>query len=305
MKNLRLLPAVALLFAFTGAEAQALLKNKTTGLPVQMEELSANQFAQAVEASGGTCIIPFGIMEKHGPHLPIGTDLFVAREVALRAAAQEYAIVFPAYYFGQIFEARQQPGTIAYSPELIYKLLEETCEELSRNGIKRIAIVNTHGGNGFFIKYFAQTMLSKRRDYALFIFEPLPNPDYDTKIAGLRKVKNDGGHAGEVESSKIYAIHPEWVDKGKALTESGGNLDRLKVENAYNSIWWYGKYPNHYAGDGSDPSTELGELAIESSVDGVVKMLKSIKSDTTAFYLLNRYYDEAEQPLRTPQMNKK
>jgi creatinine amidohydrolase len=58
----------------------------TTGIPFKMEELTSPQFAKAVELSGGVCIIPLGIIEKHGPHLPLGTDLFEAREAATAAA---------------------------------------------------------------------------------------------------------------------------------------------------------------------------------------------------------------------------
>src|SRR5256886_2838535 len=61
---------------------------------------------------------PFGILEKHGPHLPLGTDLLDVRYAALHAAEQEYTVVFPEYYFGQIFEARHEPGTVAYSAHL-------------------------------------------------------------------------------------------------------------------------------------------------------------------------------------------
>ena len=93
------------------------------GLPIQYEELTAPQIVEAVAKSGGVCIIPMGILEKHGPHLPVGTDLLSIREVALRAAKQEYAVVFPDYYCGQIFEAKHQPGAIAYSTDLIWKLL--------------------------------------------------------------------------------------------------------------------------------------------------------------------------------------
>src|SRR5215470_871157 len=89
-----------------------------TKLSVQWEELTAADFVQAIHQSGGTCLLPFGILEKHGPHLPIGTDLLDVRHAALNAAEQEYAVVFPEYYFGQIFEARHQPGTIAYSSHI-------------------------------------------------------------------------------------------------------------------------------------------------------------------------------------------
>ena len=97
-----------------------------TKLSVHWEELTAADFRTAVQQSQGACLLPFGILEKHGPHLPLGTDLLDVRYAALHAAEQEYAVVFPEYYFGQIFEARHEPGTVAYSRELQLLLLQET-----------------------------------------------------------------------------------------------------------------------------------------------------------------------------------
>src|SRR5207247_9875279 len=87
-------------------------------LSTRWEELTASDFVSALQASRGTCLLPFGILEKHGPAGPLGTDLINVRFVTLRATKEEYAIVFPEYYVGQIFEARHQPGTIAYSSHL-------------------------------------------------------------------------------------------------------------------------------------------------------------------------------------------
>ncbi len=94
-------------------------------LPVGWEELTSPDFVKAVEKSEGVCLIPMGVLEKHGPHLPLGTDVYTAREISQRAAQKEYCIVYPYYFVGQIFEAKHQPGTVAYSTELIYKMLEE------------------------------------------------------------------------------------------------------------------------------------------------------------------------------------
>jgi creatinine amidohydrolase len=92
-------------------------------LPVKWEELTAGDFVKAIERSRSTCVLPFGILEKHGPHLPLGTDLINVRYVTVHGAEKEYAVVFPEYYFGQIFEARQEPGTVAYSARLQLELL--------------------------------------------------------------------------------------------------------------------------------------------------------------------------------------
>src|SRR5580700_337348 len=96
-----------------------------TKLSVHWEELTAADFQSAIEQSKGTCLLPFGIVEKHGPHLPLGTDLLKVRYEVPHAAEQEYAVVFPEYYFGQILEARHEPGTVAYSSHLELELLQE------------------------------------------------------------------------------------------------------------------------------------------------------------------------------------
>ena len=87
-------------------------------LPAKWEELTGPDFVQALQASKGTCALPFGIIEKHGPSGPLGTDLLNVRYTTGLAAREEYTIIFPEYYVGQIFEARYQPGTVAYSSRL-------------------------------------------------------------------------------------------------------------------------------------------------------------------------------------------
>ncbi|MEA2539660.1 MAG: creatinine amidohydrolase, partial [Acidobacteriaceae bacterium] len=136
-------------------------------LSAHWEELTGADFVEAIKRSQGTCVLPFGILEKHGPHLPLGTDLLDVRYAALHAAAKEYTVVFPEYYFGQIFEARHEPGTIAYSRDLQLALLQETTDEMARNGCKKVLIVNGHGGNGSLLPYFAQSQLAKPHDYVV------------------------------------------------------------------------------------------------------------------------------------------
>jgi len=138
-------------------------------LSVKWEELTAGDFRAAIAKSQGTCLLPFGILEKHGPHLPLGTDLLNVRYVAEHAALEEYAVVFPEYYAGQIFEAKHQPGTIAYSPELQLMLLQETTDEMARNGCRKVVIVNGHGGNEHLLPYFAQSQLYKPHDYVVYV----------------------------------------------------------------------------------------------------------------------------------------
>ena len=90
------------------AAAQVCLSQQN--LSANWEELTGPDFIQAVHQSQGVCVLPFGIIEKHGPHLPLGTDLLDVRFAVMNAVKREYAVVFPQYYFGQIFEAQQNPA---------------------------------------------------------------------------------------------------------------------------------------------------------------------------------------------------
>ncbi|MEA4904156.1 MAG: creatininase family protein [Petrimonas sp.] len=278
------------------------LNAQAQNLPFRMEELSAPEFITAVEKSSKTVILPIGVFEKHGPHMPLGTDLYTAREIALRAAEKEYTVVFPWYYFSQINEARHQPGTIAYSPEIIWKVLQETLDELSRNGFKKIIIINGHGGNNAFLNYFGMAQLSEKRDYALYWFQPTYDPEVIKKAEALSQHDQYDQHAGNTETSTLKAIVPDLVHPEKTGQQSGMDLDRLKnLPNVYSGIWWYARYPNHYSGDGSKASARAGELILNSVVEQFVKGIQDIKADKNVPELQNQFFKEAENPLETKQ----
>ncbi len=205
----------AMLLASGGAAAQA-------PLSTHWEELTAEDFVQAIHEAKGVCLLPFGIMEKHGPHLPIGTDLIDVRYAALHAAAQEYAVVFPEYYFGQISEARHEPGTVAYSRNMQLALLQETTDEMARNGCKKVVIVNGHGGNEHLLPYFAQCQLDRPRDYVVYVL------DGERSKPGGPSKKSTGVdyHAGENETSNTLVSHPDLVHLDRAASESGADHRR-------------------------------------------------------------------------------
>jgi creatinine amidohydrolase len=268
-------------------------------LPYLWNELTAPDFVKAVELSDGICLLPAGIIEKHGPHLPLSTDMILSREIASRAAEMEYAIVFPEFYFGQIYEAKHQPGTVAYSPELVWKMLEETCEEMSRNGIKKIIIVNGHGGNNNLFGYFCQAQLAKRKDYTVVFFQP-NDRQLDAEVSKLRKT-DYGGHADEEETSMVFATRPDLVHADRATSQSGRDQKRLAIPFGYTGIWWYASYPNHYAGDGSDPNKAIGEMIFKSRSEQLAELIKFLKTDDSASNLQDTFYKQSGHPVETEQ----
>ena len=272
-----------------------------SALSCSYEELTAPDFVKAVSKSSGVCLLTLGILEKHGPHLPLGTDIFECRKVAFTAAEKEYCIVFPTYFAGQINEARHQPGTIAYSPELLWMMLQETCEELSRNGLKKIIIVNGHGGNNDFLRYFCMSQMHKTHDYTLLFFQPVKDKETAIKIETLRQTVG-GGHADEIETSMMRFIRPDLVKTELSGTQSGKDQMRLaELTSQYTGIWWYAQYPNHLAGDATKSSVELGKLLVESDAGQLVQLIKKVKQSDKIETLQNQFYQESEMPLRTKQ----
>ena len=270
-------------------------------MPVKWEELTSPDFITAVEKSARTCVIPLGIIEKHGPHMPLGTDLIDVREVAIRAAEAEFTIIFPPFYFGQIYEAMQQPGTVAYSPQTVLAVLQETCDEIHRNGIEKIILVSGHGGNNSLLPYFCQMQLEKQKDYAVFLFRPVDSEEYEDKLNRMRQTDWDG-HAGETETSQMLAHRPDLVHLDKANSQSGKDQQRLEsLSFAYTAIWWYAQFPNHYAGDGSYGTAEMGKLIMENKVGQLVEMIRSVKSDQKTLELQRQFYEDSKDPLKTDQ----
>src|SRR5580700_5994732 len=242
-------------------------------LSVHWEELTAAEFRSAIEQSKATCLLPFGILEKHGPHLPLGTDLLKVRYEVLHAAEQEYAVVFPEYYFGQILEARHEPGTVSYSSHLELELLQETTDEMARNGCKKVIIVNGHGGNENLLPYFAQSQLEKRHDYVVYVMGLVEAPSGPVK----RKTSMDM-HAGESETSKMMISRPDLVHLDRAGSESGADQARLKLPRTlYTAIWWYARFPNHYSGDGSAATQELGAQEMNGWISAIVDAIRAVK----------------------------
>jgi creatinine amidohydrolase len=258
--------------------------------------LTAADFRDGIHQSGGTCLLPFGILEKHGPHLPLGTDLLNVRYASLQAAAQEYAVVFPEYYFGQIFEAQHEPGTIAYSARLQLELLQETTDEMARNGCKKVIIVNGHGGNNNLLPYFAQSQLEKPHDYVVYVMDTpeVPPGGPPKKSTGV------DWHAGESETAKTLISHPELVHQDRAKMESGADLGRDKLpENLYTGIWWYARFPDHYSGDGSVATRERGDFEMKAWIDSIVKAIRAVKADQESLKLQNEFFEKMRHPLET------
>lgn len=266
-------------------------------IPNKWDELVASDWELALKKSNYTCILPIGILEKHGPGVPIGSDLIRSREWANRATKNEYAVVFPDYFYGQINEAKQEYGTFSLPSKLAMELLEATTAEIARNGFKKIIIINSHGGNPQMIRYFIQNQLEKKKDYIIYFFEPdIPLEIADQIKAARKSDPSTDQHGGEREASEILYLRPELIKLNRSNDESGDNQARLKLpKTLYTAIWWYASYPNHYAGQAEYASKKLGRIVTENTVSSLTKAIKAVKEDSISIVIQKEYFEKVKQ----------
>ena len=107
--------------------------------------------ATAGDVDAGTeeqlCLLPIGCLEPHGRHLPTGNDALIAHRWALMVAECEPVVVLPPLYYAYVKPGRHLPGTVSLDTTVLLSLLENICDEVARNGYRKILLLNCHGGN--------------------------------------------------------------------------------------------------------------------------------------------------------------
>ncbi len=262
----------------------------------QWEDMTSPDFAEAVKSTGGVCLVPIGVVERHGTHLPLGNDLHIVREVALRVAEREPAVVFPPFYLSQVQEAKNRPGAIALSARLILDLLEEICSEIARNGLRKIVLLNGHGGNEHLLSVFLTTALEKPHNYTLYLLRLAEWWGLTVKDEGWRQMMQSDFdfHAGEQETSFALAARPDLVHMDRISPPSSplgraAHLPRRSVSTS-----WVADFPDHYTGDATHATVEKGEYLMALAVEHLTGVLKAIKQDSAAEQLQSEFLEESE-----------
>ncbi|NLK09164.1 MAG: creatininase family protein [Firmicutes bacterium] len=241
------------------------------------EDMTAAEFARAVQNTG-VCVLAMGVLEKHGEHLPLGTDFLNGHTLATLAAEIEEAVVFPPFYFGQIFEAMCYPGTVALKPTLLFDVLQGVLDEIGRNGFRKIIILSAHGGNKFLVNYLAQCSLAEEKPYALYVYQGLSKKQQEK----WQKVCETSvhGHACECETSISLANHAHLVKMENIPAEPTLPLNRTKhLDAGFTGIHFYSNYPNHYVGDAKVATVEKGIALRQLQVDSLAEFIGAVKED--------------------------
>jgi creatinine amidohydrolase len=261
---------------------------------LQWANITAERMPKVIKEVQGVCLVPWGCLERHGPHLPLGTDAIVADALCVKAAQIEPAVIFPAVFYAQIAEARHCSGTLSLDHELVLELMRATLDEIGRNGFTKIVVVNGHGGNDALLGYVLDSLLQQRKPYVAYVVRKAAEED----IKRWMEAYHGGfGHAGDHETSCLMYLRPETVHledlKDPSDGEARGRLKRLG--NVRNSLSWYANYPTHFQGDPRQASAEKGAFWLDAVARNIARQIKTIKEDDVSARLAAEFYEAAER----------
>ena len=182
-------------------------------------------------------LLPVGAIEQHGPHLPLDTDAFDAQTLASRVAqacSDPKPLVLPPIAYGVSYHHEDFKGTVSVSNETLSRLVYEIGVSVVRNGIRKLVVINGHGGNGPALNYAAQMI---NRDTGIFACVDTGETS-DADIYRLIETPNDV-HAGEIETSTALAVRPHLVKMERAERSVPEFASRYLDFTSKRGISWY------------------------------------------------------------------
>jgi creatinine amidohydrolase len=211
-------------------------------------------------------VLPFGATEPHNFHMPYGTDNFQVEELGRRAVGRAYekgakVLLLPAMPFGVNTNHLKVPGGLALSvtPTTLLALISDLVEALNRQGVKKLVLLNGHGGNE--LKPLTRQIHHKTDSFVCVC-------DWFRMAADLYPTifKSPGEHADETETSLGLAYFPHLM---KMSLAGPGTMHRTKFE-AINKGWvsitrpWHLLTDDTGAGDPSAATAEKGQKLMDA-----------------------------------------
>jgi len=198
--------------------------------------LAESTLQEVREANYEVAVIPFGATEPHNTHLPYGTDTFEGEAIGqaiCRQAHQDGArvVLLPAIPYGTETNMHRLPLAMNLNPSTLFIVLTDLIESLTRSGIRKVLLLNSHGGNE--LKPFLRELCGKT-EAQIFLCDWFRM--VDDQYATIFDHPED--HDGEMETSLGLAFFPDLVAKekdGRLRADDGAT--RATQFEAVNQKW--------------------------------------------------------------------
>ena len=234
----------------------------------------------ALDPERAIAVLPTAAVEQHGPHLPVGTDTMIAQGMLgrLREACPDDLdpLILPVQSVGKSNEHLHAPGTLTLGAATALAAWTEIGLSVARAGVRKIAVVNSHGGNLDLVSILARElrvragMLAVRCQWGSFGH---PEGMYPPEELAL------GIHGGDVETSLMLHFRPGTVDMGAAArfasTAEGAAIPPVGAV-AYG---WIASdlNPAGTVGDASRATAGKGAATAAHQVAGFVDLLRRMR----------------------------
>ena len=231
--------------------------------------LAETNYGQLKEHSVDVAVLVMGATEPHNLHLPYGTDTFEGTEIASRgceAAWQRGAkvVMLPPVPYGTQTNMAAFPLAMTLHPTTLLAILRDLCGSLALADVRKLVIVNSHGGNDF---KWALRELANQTPVKLFLCDWFRAMSADVQ-AELCEHPED--HAGEMETSLGLAFFPDLVAKKPdgSLAADAGTTRKTRFD-AVNRGWvsisrpWHLLTTNTGSGYPHAATAEKGQKIVE------------------------------------------
>jgi creatinine amidohydrolase len=248
--------------------------------------LAENNWKTIKESSFDVAVLPWGACEAHNYHLPYGTDIIEGEEIAAEGARLAWAqgakvIVLPTIPFGVNTGQFDVTLDINMNPSTQLAVLRDVIEVLDRQGIHKLIILNSHGGNDF------KTMI---RELGLkFPNMFLCSCDWFKAMDQKEFFTNKDDHAGEMETSLILYLRPNLV---RPLSEAGDGKAKKFTFKAMQEGWawserkWTQVTADTGVGDPRQATAEKGERYFKAITQKVATFFMEVAiTQKTNFYI--------------------
>lgn len=229
-------------------------------------------------------VLPVAAVEQHGPHLPLGVDAeigdgYLAR--ALELLPPELPVtVLPAQQIGTSVEHAAFPGTLSLSPETVIRAWTEIGESVARAGLRKIVLMNAHGGNSAVLDVVARSLRVRRGMLAVHChWQRFGYPAGTFEAAELRH----GIHGGEIETSLMLAFRPDLVRMDEARDFRPYTLDmerdfaHLRATSPAGFGWMAQDINETGAiGNAAAATVEAGRLSVEHGARAFVALIEDV-----------------------------
>jgi creatinine amidohydrolase len=274
------------------------MKHSTkTQFPV-MQNMSVKDVRQYLQRKQ-SIIIPIGVIEQHGYHLPLYTDSLVATHLARMIGEKADILVAPTFH--QSFSGGGLPGTINISPAVMSLVINDTLISLVSQGFRNFFLFLCHGGseNARALKDAISLLLRTNPAFSKVMVVLCGVWDFGGKAGGWKKAFGEGDwHAGWLETSLVLALEPQLVrmDEIETDTEELLNLQIAHPDNYQHAqkivddklvVARMSQRPDIEVGVMGYPhraSAEIGKKAIEAIVDDAVKKFTDLESRSDGVY---------------------